>query len=45
MGILWEMTHGMGWDSTHCIYRGTHETVVVKLPKLTELSLLETVDE
>ena len=35
----------MGWDSTHCIYCGPHETVVVKLSKLTELSLLETVDE
>ena len=43
MGILWEMSHEMGWDSTHCIYRGTHEAVVAKLHELTESS--ETVDE
>ena len=35
----------MRWDSTHCIFRGTHGTVVEKQPELTELSLSETVDE
>ena len=47
MGFPWEYYGkcNMGWDSTHCIYRGTHETLVAKLPELTELSLSETVDE
>ena len=47
MGFPWEY-YGkclMGWDCTHCIYRETHETVVMKLPELTELSLSETVVE
>ena len=45
MGILWKISHGMGWDSRHCILHGTHGTMVEKLPELTELSLSETVDE
>ena len=45
MGILWEMSNGMGWDGTHCIFHGTRGTVVEKLPELTELSLSETVGE
>ena len=43
MVIQWKCP--MGWDSTHCISRGTYKTVVEKLPELTELSLSETVDE
>ena len=46
---IWE-SHGMGWDSTNCIFYGNHGTVVEKLmvekvPELTELSLSETIDE
>ena len=36
---------GMGWDSSNCIFHGTHGTVVEKLPELTELLLSETVHE
>ena len=53
MGISWEMSKGMGWDSTHCISHGTHGThgtvveilMVEKLSELTESSLSETFDE
>ena len=29
MGITWEMSHGMGWDYTHCISHGTYGTAAM----------------
>ena len=28
MGILWKMSHGMGWNSTHCIFFETYGTKI-----------------
>ena len=28
MGIPWKMSHGMGWDCTHCISHGTYATEI-----------------
>ena len=28
MGILWEMSHAMGWDSSHCISHETYWTEI-----------------
>ena len=28
MGFPWEMSHGMGWDSMHCISHGTYGTEI-----------------
>ena len=30
MEILWEMSQGMGWDSTLCISHGTYGTKIVE---------------
>ena len=28
MGISWQMSHEMGWDSRYCIFHGTYGTEI-----------------